>query len=48
MMKNNKLDKGKIIEDGAHEELLKTQGYYQSMWNMQVGGFLPESEGGDV
>ncbi len=37
------LDKGKIIEDGAHEELLKTGGYYQSMWSMQAGGFLPES-----
>ena len=37
------LDKGKIIEDGTHEELLKTQGYYQSMWSMQAGGFLPES-----
>ena len=37
------LDKGKIIEDGAHEELLRTQGYYQNMWNMQAGGFLPES-----
>ena len=37
------LDKGKIIEDGTHEELLRTQGYYQDMWNMQAGGFLPES-----
>jgi ATP-binding cassette subfamily B protein len=37
------LDKGKIIEDGTHEELLKTEGYYQSMWNMQAGGFLPGS-----
>ena len=37
------LDKGKIIEAGTHEELLKTQGYYQSMWSMQAGGFLPES-----
>ena len=37
------LDKGKIIEDGTHEELIKTQGYYQNMWNMQAGGFLPES-----
>jgi ATP-binding cassette, subfamily B, bacterial len=36
------LDKGKIIEDGAHEELLKNKGYYQSMWGMQAGGFLPE------
>ena len=37
------LDKGKIIEDGTHEELIKTEGYYQRMWNMQAGGFLPES-----
>ena len=37
------LDKGKTIEDGTHEELLKTGGYYQKMWNMQAGGFLPES-----
>jgi len=36
------LDKGKIIEDGTHKELLRTQGYYQNMWNMQAGGFLPE------
>ena len=37
------LNKGKIIEDGSHEELLKTGGYYYDMWNMQAGGFLPES-----
>lgn len=37
------LDEGEIIEEGTHEELLKKHGYYQSMWNMQAGGFLPES-----
>ncbi len=37
------LDKGKIAEDGSHEELLKANGYYQKMWNMQAGGFLKES-----
>lgn len=37
------LDKGKIVEDGTHEELLKTGIYYQKMWNMQAGGFLPEA-----
>lgn len=37
------LDKGKIIEDGSHEELLKNKGYYSNMWNRQSGGFLPES-----
>lgn len=36
------LDKGKIIESGSHEVLLQNQSYYQKMWNMQVGGFLPE------
>jgi ATP-binding cassette, subfamily B, bacterial len=36
------LEKGKIIENGTHEELLKTKRYYQKMWVMQAGGFLPE------
>ena len=36
------LDKGKIIEDGTHEELLRAQGYYQNIWTLQAGGFLPE------
>lgn len=35
--------KGKIIEDGTHEELLEKQGHYYQMWQMQSGGFLPES-----
>ena len=38
-------DKGKIIEDGTHQELLKIGGYYHNMWNMQSGGFLPEDVG---
>lgn len=38
-------DKGHIIEDGTHEELLKNKGHYARMWNMQAGGFLPEVEG---
>lgn len=37
-------DKGHIIEDGTHEELLKLKGHYSRMWNMQAGGFLPEVE----
>lgn len=37
-------DKGHIIEDGTHEELLKLKGHYARMWNMQAGGFLPEVE----
>ena len=34
-------DQGKIIEQGSHLELLKTQGHYAHMWQMQAGGFLP-------
>lgn len=34
------LDQGKIVEDGTHEELIKNNGHYASLWNMQSGGFL--------
>jgi ATP-binding cassette subfamily B protein len=37
-------DKGHIIEDGSHEQLLEINGHYAKMWHMQAGGFLPESE----
>lgn len=36
-------DKGHIIEDGTHKQLLKKKGHYAKMWEMQAGGFLPES-----
>lgn len=35
-------EKGKIIEDGSHNELLRIPSYYSRMWKMQAGGFLPE------
>lgn len=35
-------DKGRIIDDGSHESLLKKQGLYKTLWDAQVGGFLPE------
>lgn len=35
-------DKGKIVEEGAHAALMSQGGLYAKMWNMQVGGFLPE------
>lgn len=34
------MDKGKIIEDGSHEELLRKNGVYASLWHRQVGGHL--------
>ncbi len=36
------LDKGKIIEDGSHQELLQKNGKYTELWNHQSGGFLTE------
>ena len=37
-------DKGQIIEDGSHEQLLQREGRYAYMWRMQTGDFLPEEE----
>jgi len=36
-------DQGKIVEDGSINELLKLNGYFAKMWNMQNDGFLPET-----
>ncbi len=33
-------DKGKIIEDGTHQELLAKEGAYFALWTAQVGGFI--------
>ena len=35
-------DRGKIVEDGTHTELLVKGGMYKALWDAQVGGFLPE------
>lgn len=37
-------DGGRIIEDGSHADLLNINGHYAHLWDMQAGGFLPESE----
>jgi ATP-binding cassette subfamily B protein len=34
---------GKVVEDGTHEELIRARGHYARMWDMQAGGFLPET-----
>lgn len=36
-------DKGRIVEEGTHANLMSKDGLYARMWNMQVGGFLPET-----
>ena len=33
-------DKGKIIEEGTHQQLLTKDGLYALLWNRQVNGFL--------
>ena len=37
-------DNGRIVQDGTHPELLAQGGLYATLWNAQVGGFLPEKE----
>lgn len=35
-------EKGHIIEDGSHNDLLRANSHYKQMWQMQAGGFLPD------
>ncbi len=36
------LEKGKIIESGTHNQLLRRGGEYAKLWKMQSGGFLQD------
>ncbi|MCQ2572104.1 MAG: multidrug ABC transporter ATP-binding protein, partial [Alphaproteobacteria bacterium] len=31
---------GKIIESGTHKQLLRKNGAYRALWNMQTSGFV--------
>ena len=37
------MDKGRIVEEGTHNTLLKHGGLYADLWDRQSGGFLAES-----
>jgi ATP-binding cassette subfamily B multidrug efflux pump len=34
------LDRGRIVEEGAHEDLLQRGGHYAALWRRQSGGFI--------
>jgi ATP-binding cassette subfamily B multidrug efflux pump len=34
------MDKGRVIEEGSHEELVARRGLYAQLWQRQSGGFL--------
>jgi ABC-type multidrug transport system fused ATPase/permease subunit len=36
------MDRGRIVEEGAHEELIRYGGLYADLWARQSGGFLAE------
>ena len=37
------LDKGKIVEQGTHQELVERKGIYAQLWEHQSGGFLGDN-----
>lgn len=37
-------DRGKIVQDGTHEDLMNQPGLYKSLWEAQIGGFLPSED----
>lgn len=38
------LDQGRIVETGAHEELIAANGLYARLWQHQTGGFVGKEE----
>lgn len=39
---------GKIVEDGTHKSLIAKKTLYRSLWEAQVGGFLPDDSPSDA
>ncbi len=37
------MEGGRIADTGTHEELLKQEGLYKKLWNLQVGGFFQDT-----
>ncbi|TVP01323.1 ABC transporter ATP-binding protein [Shewanella algae] len=34
------LDQGKVVEQGSHQELIRSKGIYAQLWTHQTGGFI--------
>ncbi len=39
------MDKGRVIEEGTHDELIGRGGLYAQLWQRQSGGFLIDDDG---
>ncbi|MBX6387158.1 MAG: ABC transporter ATP-binding protein [Microbispora sp.] len=42
------LNRGRIVEQGTHAELLQAEGHYARLWRHQSGGFLVEQDAPDA
>jgi ATP-binding cassette subfamily B protein len=36
------IDRGEIVSDGTHQELLEHEGLYKKLWSVQAGGFIAD------
>jgi ABC-type multidrug transport system fused ATPase/permease subunit len=34
------LDKGKVVQQGTHTQLIRKPGLYRKLWNLQKGGYI--------
>jgi ATP-binding cassette subfamily B multidrug efflux pump len=41
------LERGRIVEQGTHGELLRSGGHYATLWRRQSGGFRDAGEAGE-